>query len=166
MHRHELRQFTAERLEVVREQWRQLAGEDEFDVELAPLFEWCTTHLSPQTGDSQARELHHIDRDQTDAILEVVDNKRGAKLLKLYLSPEFWAIDTPSVRTGVARLHATAFVQVIRDGIARGAPLVKIYGRSNLMLSILQDLQTQWASLGTDWDAAMQGRWLAISLGN
>lgn len=161
-----MRSFTLTRLEVVTNQWRETAGEDEFDVELAPLFNWCATHVSPRTGDSCAHELYNTETGRTDAILEVVDNARGAKLLKLFTSPEFWAADTKEARAQIVRLHTAAFLQVIQDGITRGIGLVKIFGRSPLMLRVLQELHTLWPSEQTGWEATMQGRWLAISRGN
>lgn len=163
---HQLRKFTHARFEAVRVRWRELAGDDEFDIELAPMFDWCSSHLSPQVGDSHALELYHPTRDETDAILEVVDNMRGAKLLKLYVSPAYWAIDSDETRTRVVELHAAAFVRLIANGIDRGAGVVKIYGRSDLMLTLLERLRTGWPSEETGWDAAMQGRWLAISRRN
>lgn len=163
---HHLRQLTPERLDVVRDRWRALSGEDEFEVEMAALFDWCGTHIAPQDGDSQALELYDRDRDETDAILEIVEGKRGAmsKLLKLFVGPHFWlAEDNQQMRVQIVELHVAAFSQVINAGIAKGAREVKIYGRSNLMLSILKALQAQWPSEQTGWDAAMAGRWLAIS---
>lgn len=163
---HHLRPFTPERLDVVRQRWRSLSGEDEFEVEMAAFFGWCNAHINPQDGDSQALELHDPARDETDAILEIVEGKRGtmSKLLKLFVSPEFWsAEDSQQMRIQIVELHVAAFSQVINAGIAKGAREVKIYGRSNLMLSILKALQAQWPSEQTGWDAAMAGRWLAIS---
>jgi hypothetical protein len=163
--RHQLRQFTRQRFEAVRDRWRELAGgDDEFDSELAPMFEWCTSHLSPRAGDSQAFELYHVERDETDAILEVIDSRRGAKLLKLFPSPEFWVIDSDEARTRVTELYGGAFAQVIANGIAKGTPLVKIYGRSDPMVTLLQGLQTRWPAEELGSDAAMEGRWLAISI--
>lgn len=160
---HQLREFTSEQLGATRQQWAVLAGEDVFDVELAQLFDWCEAHLSPSKGDSRALELYNTERDQTDAILDVVDHTGRVKLLKLWPSPEFWGIETQQERQRVVDLHVQAFVQVIATGIVNGAPVVKIYGRSNLMLKILQELQAIWPGDETGWNAAMQGRWLAIS---
>jgi hypothetical protein len=159
---HVLRTFTAERLAQVRQHWSEVAGEDEFAVELAFFFDWCITHIAPQDGDSQARELYHPGRDQTDAILEVVTNRRGAKLLTLFVSPEFWIVDSEEARTRVAELHAAAFVLVLSAGIAKGADVVKIYGRSNQMYRVLQSLVPQWPADSVGWDAKIEGRWMSI----
>lgn len=163
---HELRQFTPERLEAVRLRWSQLLGEDEFEVELTGLFDWCKEHLVPRDNDSHVLELYDPIRDATDAMVEIVNSKRGAmtKLLKLYVTPEYWPFDDAGVelRVQIVELHVAAFVQVLNAGMAEGAHEVKIYGRSRLMHSILLAIEKQWPHETTGWSATMQGRWLAI----
>lgn len=168
MRARQLREFSPERLELVRQQWVDVAGEDEFEVELSTTFGWCTTHLSPQAGDSQAFELYNPELDHTEAILELVDSRKGAKLLKLIVSPKYWPArwsgDAAALAEELVRLHAAAFVEVIRQGMNREAPVVKIYGRSKLMLAVLEELRNQWPNVNSGSTATMEGRWLAISL--
>jgi len=160
--KYQLRQIDTHRLDEIRNRWRGIAGEDEFDIEFAGLFQWCSTHLIPQEGDSQAWELHNTDNAECDAIVELVDSKRGAltKLLKLFLSPVFW--DVEARREEVISLHIDAFVEVIKNGVLRGAKDVKLYGRNDLTLSLLRSIHAHWKVEGTN--AHFQGRFLTISI--
>jgi len=162
MAKYEIRQFTRERLEEVRQRWRGIAGDDEFDIEFMSLFEWCETHIEPSEGDSQAWELYNTDTSGCDAIIDMVDSKKGtlSKLLKLFLSPVFW--DVESKRDQVISLYIDAFVEVIKNGAIKGAQDVKLYGRNDLMLSLLRSIHAHWHVPGTT--ASFQGRFLTISL--
>lgn len=169
MAEHVLREFTADRLSTVEQDWRQLAGDDEFDSELSPMFGWCASHINHQDGDSQALELFDPVREKADAILEVVNTRQGrmTKLLKLYISPEFWgAEDDDNLLDQIAELHGSAYAEVLVTGIAQGVREVKIYGRTNLMLDLLRRVHMHWNPVAAGWSTKMQGRWLAISLGN
>lgn len=162
---YELRTFTTERLADVRARWLEIAGEDEFEVELAGPFDWCQAHLAPREGDSHALELFNTVTGDCDAILEIVDSRRGTltKLLKLYVGPEFWETDNdPDTEARIVELHAEAYGQVIRAGIDRDVRDVKIYGRTDRMYRLLTLLRATWMSELIKWDAVMEGRWLTI----
>lgn len=162
MAKYELRQMDTNRLNEIKNRWRGIAGEDEFDIEFAGLFEWCSSHLEPKEGDSQAWELYNTDTAASDAIVELVDSSKGklTKLLKLFLSPVFW--DVEAKREEVISLHIDAFVEVIKNGVLRGAKDVKLYGRNDLMLSLLRSIHAHWKVEGTN--AHFQGRFLTISI--
>lgn len=160
-----LRSFTPDRVDEVSAAWREIAGEDEFEVELAGPFAWCVEHIQHKEGDGHARELYNDDTGCTDAILEVV-NSRGemSKLLKLYVSPEFWGSDdNPETENRVVELHAEAYGQLIRAGIGEGMRRVKIYGRTDRMFRLLSLLRATWQSDLIKWDAKMEGRWLTLT---
>lgn len=166
---YELLSFSADRLGEVAGEWKAIAGEDEFKVELAAAFEWCESHLQHKEGDAHALELFNVTRGVTDGILEVVNADRGAltKLLKLWVSPTFWAID-PADRDLLERaieLYAAAHVEVIAKAVGGGCEEVKIYGRTDTMLGVLKRIQAIWPSDKTGWSASMQGRWLSIRKG-
>ncbi|MEZ3155535.1 hypothetical protein AB1K56_01280 [Microbacterium sp. BWR-S6Y] len=177
MSHRELRKFTAESLAATADDWKSIAGEDEFQAELSTLFEWCEDHLEHRDGDAFALDLYDPDTNHTGAILEIVRTKRGVmtKLLKLYPSPEFWNADSdPVQRDALGRLYGDAFVSVIGDGIGLTDPSVigsgttevdeiKIFGRTNAMYELLRSVVLFWSSSHTGWDAKMEGRWLALS---
>lgn len=161
--RYELRPFTAERLVEVTSRWTDIAGQEEFEVELGGLFSWCSTHLEHRDGDGYALELYNVTKDKTDAILDVSQGKWGTmtKLLKMYVSPEFWPADekTPALLA----THAGAYTAFIYQGLGDGVREVKIYGRTEVMLTMLTTLQEMWSSFDTGSAATMQGRWLSIT---
>lgn len=162
MAKYEIRELTPDRLIEVRDRWRGIAGDDEFDIELAGLFEWCSSHLKHQEGDSQAWELHNQDSNQCDAIVDLVASRKGAltKLLKLFLSPNLW--DVESNREAVISLYVDAFIEVIKGGLLKGAKDVKLYARNDLMMSLLRSIHAYWHVEGTK--AHFQGRFLTISI--
>ncbi|PWB97054.1 hypothetical protein [Homoserinimonas hongtaonis] len=162
-----LREFTPERLSDVAGQWEELAGEDEFVVEMATVFAWAESHLVHRDGDAYALELYDPLTDKAGAILEVVDGRRGTltKLLKLYVSPEFWNMEQQSDRLQLIDMHASAYTEIIRVGMDKGVEDVKIYGRTDMMLEILKVLQSTWPTEFTGTIATMEGRWLRIARG-
>lgn len=163
MQRYTIRKFTTDRLETVRQRWEGIAGEDEFALELSGLFQWCSTHVEPSDGDSQALELYSIDADKCDAIVEIVNGRKGklSKLLKLFPSPSYW--DATDRYPEVVALYAHTFALVIREGLVKGAQDVKLYGRNELMLSILRSLHAHWRTEQTGTTASFSGRWLTIT---
>lgn len=161
-----LRALTAERLMDVAHSWKEISGEDEFEVELSHIFEWCESHLEHKDGDGYAVELYDVRTDSTSAVLELTNARRGAlkKLFKLHLSPAFWDADlSMATRLAVVDLYVAAFFQVISNGVTDGCNEVKIYGRNETMMEIITMLQERWPRDSTGWSASMQGRWLSIA---
>lgn len=165
---YKLRSFTAERLEKVTAEWRGIAGDDEFEVELAAPLAWCAAHLTPREGNGHALELYNDESSSTDAILEVVDSRgKMSKLLKLYASPEFWESGKDSAREAkVMEVHAAAYANLILAGMGKGMDCVKIYGRTDRMYRLLSRLCDVWDADLIKWDAAMEGRWLTLKSRN
>lgn len=164
MSNYKLQILNTERLAVIEQEWIELAGEDEFAVELEVFFRWARTHCEKTDGDGYALELRDDDAGHCAAILEVVESRRGAltKLLKLYISPQYWEFSTIEERLEIINMHASAYTELIALGIDSGAEDVKIYGRTDLMLSILKSLQEIWPSSDTGTVAVVEGRWLRI----
>lgn len=164
MSKYQVREFDATRLAQVKHAWKGLAGDDEFALELAGLFVWSEAHIAPQSGDSRAWELYNKDNARCDAIVELVDGHDGklTKLLKLFLSPEFWDIDAHYDR--VASIYIDTFIAVIQQGLISGTRDVKLYGRSPMMLSILRSIHAAWPEREVGAKAAFHGRWLTITL--
>lgn len=161
-----LRSFSRDRLSRVSREWAPLAGEEEFEVELAPVFDWCVDHLVHREGDAHALELYAPDHGDTDMILEMVNGRRGSlsKLLKVHISPRFWpaADGDEGLLDELVHAYASAFTLVIGSGMQGGFDEIKIYGRREGMFAMLKRLQSEWSLFGTEWTASMQGRWLSI----
>lgn len=158
-----LRPFTAQRLAEVASRWTAIAGQEEFEVELGTFFDWCGAHLEHREGDGYALELYNVTQAKTDAILDVNQGRWGTmtKLLKMHLSPEFWPIDAVSEQ--VIKTHAGAYAAFIVQGLGNGVEEVKIYGRSDVSVTMLTSLQEVWPRYDTGSVAKMQGRWLSIT---
>lgn len=161
MEHYRLKPLTDELLDQIAERWKQHAGDEEFEVELGALFGICRGDLS------FAQALANSKTDEVEALLEVVDTPFGrngstTKLLKIVISPEYWATNSPS-RTRLVEIFASAAASVIANGIGNQRDAVKIYGRTDLMLEVLRSLTEVWDTLDTGWSAAMQGRWLTIT---
>ncbi|MFE1574437.1 hypothetical protein ACFIQG_22015 [Comamonas odontotermitis] len=163
MSKYEIRQFTKETLEAAQQRWQGLAGEDEFALEYLPFFDWCHTHMTHKEGDSQAWELFNKDTHQCDAIIDLVNSKNGAltKLLKLYVTPRLWE-HNENTREQIIALYVDTFVLVIQKGLLAGAKDVKLYGRTDMMLSMLRSLHAHWAVPKTT--AEFQGRFFTVSM--
>lgn len=164
----ELRPFTAAELSATAYDWEGRAGSDEFEVELAAVFEWVATHLVPLPGDSHAIQVYNLVEGRTQAVLEMIDGRRGgrakmSKLFKIWVSPEFWPADRdPSVRSGFVDLYAGILVHVIAKGMFDGIDEIRIYARTDALMTLLETLQSKWGSLGTPWSASMEGRWFVL----
>jgi len=160
-----IKPFTAADLSTVAYDWVDRAGSDEFEVELSAVFEWCADHLVPLPGTGHAMQVYNTKHGRTQAILEMVDGKMGtmSKLLKIWVSPEFWPADRdPSVRTGFKELYAGILVNVIGDGMSKGTEEIRIYGRTEALLTILSALQSEWGVLNSPMSATMEGRWFVL----
>lgn len=163
VHRYKLRKFTPERLDEVAAEWQTHAGQEEFESEMGTLFEWCRGHLEHREGDGHALELYNVTLGKTDAILDVIQGKWGTmtKMLKLYLSPEYWPLDR--ITDSIVKVHAGAYAKFIFDGMDKGVNEIKIYGRNDDMKLMLESLERVWPQYNTGSSATMQGRWLTIT---
>ena len=160
-----MRELNEQRVDIILEEWRNIAGEDEFSLELEPMFDWCRSHTEQKDGDSRAWELYDPKSDECCAIVEIVDSRRGglSKLLKLFVTPQFWDMDNN--RKCVIEIYMATFFEVTKKGILVGAERVKLYGRTDLMLSILTSIHAR--SMEASWPknikAGIEGRWLTLS---
>lgn len=164
MSQYALTTFTSDQYTSAKAAWENFAGgADVFDVELAPFFCWVETHISPCDGDSVALQLvNKVADDRVDAIVEVVDSRRGvlSKLLKIVVSPQFWNVS--DCRDQIIEIYKEIFTQFATSNtqVARQRK-VKIYGRDDDMMSILRSLHSHWSVPNTSAD--FEGRFLAIT---
>jgi hypothetical protein len=164
MSKYSLIPFTPESLANAKRAWEAIVGIDAFDVEFAPFFEWAEGHIDPKEHDSRAFDLSNNDVEgRTDAIVEVVDSRKGAlsKLLRIIPSPQF--CDVTNSRAELVQLYTETFFQVIVAGGLHGQQRkVKLYGRDDDMMSLLRSIHSHWAV--PDSSADFEGRFLAITL--
>lgn len=153
--------FSASRLDEVAGQWRQLAGDDVYEVELVPLFDFCRENRSFRPGYAVARGLQDDETGLVVAILETVPSplRSRTKLLKIWLSPSMWSPD--DVET-IVHTYVGAYVSVLAEAISEGLTEVKMYGRDETARIVLTNVCDMWDSAATGWVAKMEGRWLAL----
>ena len=163
MAKYKLIPFTTATLAAAKSKWEDIAGKDGFDLEFAAVFEWASTHLNQQSGDSMAYCLHNNDNGNADGIVEIVTSRMGAlsKLLKIVPSPEFW--DVNNKRVEILQIYRETFFGLITQKEINSARTVKIYGRDDEMMSILRSIHAVWNI--PDSTAEFEGRFLTISLG-
>lgn len=154
--------FTKDLCQAAKREWEDIAGGDAFDLELSPVFSWVETHMDVAPNDSVALCLWNNDSKRTDAVVEIVDSRKGklSKLLKVIPSPRFW--DVNNVRGEIIQLYTEAFFNVITAGGFGSSRVVKLYGRDDEMMSILRSIHAAWTVSNST--AEFEGRFLAISL--
>lgn len=168
-----IRELSQERLQEIRESWEKMAGEDTFLVELASVFDTVNRSLSSEGASAPYRELVS-ESGETLALLELFDTKRGhlTKLLTFHHSPATWRDDSTSMAEDLANVYIDAFLGVIELGRDRSQTgpqssfhEVKIYGRGEAMMAMLQTIHALWPKLGNAAGAetAIEGRWLRVT---
>lgn len=163
---YQLRLLDSESLDTISEAWANIAGAEEFDVELSFRLESYRKLITDPDGVTEGWALYSPTENRTDAIVQIVEGRYGtlSKLLRLEVSPRYWnSANDPTRQTGLINLYAEAFVQVIAKGIGKnGTESVKLYGRNDIMMKILRGLEELWPAEGTGWNASLAGRWLVI----
>lgn len=156
-------------LENTKKSWELVVGTDEFTSEYGALFEWLLSHrdYGPANCDSVAYALVQEGHKIASAFIEIVSStNRGGltKLLKVFITPQFW--DVADHQTEVVKIFVMAIKGAIDISNGKKSRTVKIYGRSNSLLSLLHTIHL---AIIDDLDpqsgiaASMQGRWLVIN---
>lgn len=144
--KHTLKCFTQKTLESTKDNWRKHAGADEFETEYGLVFEWAAGHIDYAKGshDSLAYGLFSSRSTRAAAIVEVIQRsqvRKGlTKMLKIWITPEHW--DASSNRMQIASLMVDAMLGTIELSTQNRSKTVKIYGRTEQMLSILHTVHT------------------------
>ncbi|MFC7726182.1 hypothetical protein ACFQW6_13775 [Nocardioides sp. GCM10028917] len=160
-------------IDEVSARWRAAAGEEAYEVELVLLFDFCRENRAPRPGHGLVRGLKNESTGSIDAILETVPSpQRGmTKLLKIFVSPEFWPIDesnTDEISEELFEIHLSSYFCILEEATRENLDEVKMYGRSNVSLHLLKLIEKHWNSdttngVETGWRATMAGRWLVLT---
>lgn len=161
-----IQKIDAGRLATIRQEWEQEAGEDEFAVALSHVFEWAEGHLEAVENESQALELFNTESQGADVIVEVINSKRGslAKLLKIHYGPHLWNAGESRERLEeLVDVTSDAMIEVLSEYLTQSMIReVKVYGRTSVMLQMLEMIHNDWNQEGT-WSTRMEGRWIAFN---
>lgn len=168
-----IRQLSPERLDEIRTLWEEIAGEDTFLVELGGLFDTVSRSLQ---AEGEAAPYHELVSPEGEALalLELFDTKQGklTKLLTFHHSPATWSEDAPSMARDLASVYIDAFTEVItlarekwQSRSQTSIHEVKIYGRNDAMLTMLQTIHALWPKLdyAAEASTAVEGRWLRVT---
>lgn len=166
--------ITLERLAAIRSSWEEIAGPDEFAVELSRTFDSLEQQIKTAGDTSPYSEVFDSFAGETMAILELYNTRQGTltKLLTVHLNPRFWgAPETDESREALIDVYATSITLVITLGFSTapdGIREIKMFGRSNRMHEILRSIAGHWRNMTADSlansTAAMEGRWLKITI--
>lgn len=153
--------------------WSTMTDQDAFASECAPMFEWAGSHIDYGAGadqDSCVYGLFGENNAVSEALVEVVSRqpkpaiKGQTKLLKVITSPQYWT--GSSKRDHIVPLFASAISGTIDISKEAGAQIVKLYGRTDGLLSLLHsvrnEIEPHSQKLGIK--CSMQGRWLQIEV--
>ena len=161
-----IRPLNAERLNQVRKEWGEIAGNDLFEVEYQSTFTSIEQHL-PKQGDTEGA-FEVVDASgQANSILEIIDSRQGeqTKLINIYVTPLTLAQlsdEGEDARRRASQLYAEAYVSVIADALRRSCNDVKIYGRNNETILVLRALKNALEDAFADVEVKFEGRWLRI----
>lgn len=168
----EVVQLTEASIEATRTNWTTAAVEfdmPETDVEMR--MDWAAKHM---TYEDQAAAFAYGIEDNQKKIVGLMDiyySKRPGKdqgwlkMMQLYLSPEYsYEIvkDNADKILTVADIYSAAIAGTIVLTGAHKARVVKIFGRDDLLFTILVALKTQLAEIAT-YNVTIEGRWLVLS---
>lgn len=175
-----MHRITSGWLEHIRGNWIGMVGEDEFQTLYGTIFEGIEEDLGkfgfnvPVHAFIYDPKLYEQDIFLVDAIVELTDTKAGkmTKALSVRLAPKYigWEGDT-DMRQQVVDVYSRVILHIITLGLERANEeehVVKIYGRNDPMLLMLQELTNKWGELTdnltrVDTTARMEGRWINVS---
>lgn len=168
MQKHALVDASIERLDEIELRWRQLSGDDEFAVEMGINFSQARADLNSNASGSRYVEVRDVRDGRALAILDMADASHisTTKLLSVWSSPEFWAEPqtTSEMKQKVAELYSVTFILVLANSFGGSTmDTVKLYGRTDEMLTILVTLNQVWNGSSAGWSSSMHGRWLVLS---
>lgn len=170
--KHELRHFTEEEFSTTRQEWEKRAGDAEFTSEYGLVFDWADSHREYEqsflVGQSLAYGIFSKRAVHAYAIVDVVSHKKGinsmTKLLKIYITPEYW--DVEKHQSQIRDIFLCAIIGTVELSKQVSARTVKLYGRSTQLLSLLHSLHVYMNENSKDLPGVtvtMQGRWLEIA---
>ncbi|MBZ0073601.1 hypothetical protein [Bordetella hinzii] len=172
--KYKLQRFTDDSFRATRDDWEHKAGKEEFASEYHLVFDWADANRDydgggSDSGSSFAYGLFASRSKSACAVIEVVSHKKGkaglTKLLKIYITPEFWRVEKH--QDEIIHIYMSAIVETVELSAKVRARTVKLYGRSDSLLSLLHSLHIRLQEQAEKLPglvAAMKGRWLEINV--
>lgn len=168
-----LRELLPVRFGEISDKWKEIAGDDEFKSELKlpldhilAMMNAGASQISDLAPDASVLEVYDSFSNEPVAIVDLINSERQqlTKILKFVLSPKFWTQNgQTSPRHAIAQIHTDTYTQIIESKMYEGsAQEVKIYGRDDVIFSLLQMIHDNWDSR-TGLRVALQGRWLSVT---
>lgn len=171
---YEIRNITQDLLEQTKKTWQLVVGEEEFASEFQAIFEWIGGHIDydAPSGNSLAYAIVDDDQKVASGFVEIVSTKttggksssRLTKLLKVFVTPQYWEIATHKAE--VLAIFSAAIRGVAKISHGNQSKTIKIYGRTDSLLDLLIKIHD---SIDTEAEAkelfttCIKGRWLEIS---
>ncbi len=159
--------FDEQTLEDTRQNWTAFAGSHSvFALECGPIFDWMEERLGEEkTLETVAYGLFESGYTTAAAIVEVVNSAKTKgpmiKMLKVLVSPQFW--DTVANRQEVLNIFIGAIAGCVNLSVKKKTKILKLYGRTNELLSVMMDIHTRLVSSPINGiSATIEGRWLVL----
>jgi len=172
---YEIKQISKELLEQTEKAWQLVVGVEEFASEFQAIFEWIGSHIDYDETCVNSRAYAIVDDGQKVAsgFVEIVSTKpsggkangRLTKLLKVFVSPQYWEI--AEHRGEVSAIFMAAINGVVKISEVNHSKTIKIYGRTQSLLDLLiviDKLISSDAAAKEFITTCIKGRWLEISV--
>ncbi len=162
-----LASFTKQSFADTKNNWIAYAGcQPVFSLECGPIFDWIEERLlEDKNSDTSAYGLFEPGSSTAVAIVEVVNSTKTKgpmiKMLKVIFSPQFW--DTVAYRQEILNIYVGAIGGCVKLSMKRKTKILKLYGRTNELLSVMMDLHTELVKTPINGvKAKIEGRWLVL----
>lgn len=145
--------------------WEAIAGSDAFNLEYGPIFDWIDERVGKTHLDVMAYGIFEAGSPHASGIVEIINSSKAKgpmiKMLKVIISPQFWDISVH--REEILKIFLGAIAGCIILSKTKRSKVLKLYGRSNELFSILVSLHTSFVEEPIDGlTAKIEGRWLVL----
>lgn len=172
--KYKLLEFTADTLTRTEKAWKHdlESSPDSFPGDIPRFIEFAKNNSDYKdlTASSLAYGIFQEDSQTADSIVEVIVSKTGRHLVKMIdcfvrpsISEKAFKLDLGAIQRLVS-IYAASIVGTILLGDHHKASVVKVYGRSRPLLTVLTNVATLVNESKPDLSvkASIEGRWLVI----
>lgn len=168
---HEIRQFTTDTLSATQEHWRgQCESSEDFTGIYQSVFDWAEEHIHYDNSNEEfAYGIFNDGSSPADAIVRVIYSsvgKRWVKMLNMDVSPKLDTSFTTEIPyDDLASIYTATIIGVVRITQTHPTSVVKLYGRSNILLSFLTGFASYFNEAYSNKEnirVGIKGRWLVI----
>lgn len=170
-----LDEFSVETLQQAKRKWLECASSKGLPTsDYEKDFEWAEKRINYQApnGDSLAYAIFDDATKECKAVVDIVVTKGGGahrwlKMLTVNLRPDLLTDSSepdPNRLEEILSIYINAALGTIQLTKIHRSNVVKLYGRSDAMLTLLASLKSYMSAMsGFALEATMEGRWLVLT---